>query len=298
MAVIPLYGDLASQLGRESSISRVAQSHPGLALDRYLAFQVNRNSWKFNSEEKRTLFLEFARVANEFYSSSDSPWREWSQRQKDLAISWDDAGKTTRVFTARPRWRWISGLGNETILETGITLHHVYGVPYFPGSALKGLTDAYVSKGLASQTILQKLEAMPDHKLLSNANGTSVQEKWLRLLFGQESRDDKKSMSGEIVFMDAVLACAETNAPRLVVDIMTPHFPRYYRGEVNVPLEEEDPTPIPFLAVEDGDYAITVAARSRNTPPELVDVAAELCQAALQDMGIGGKTAKGYGYFV
>ncbi len=60
----------------------------------------------------------------------------------------------------------------------------------------------------------------------------------------------------------------------------------------------EDPTPIPFLVVAGGDYRVTVAPRRKATPEAVVRAAADVCQQALEDMGVGGKTAKGYGYFV
>src|SRR5713226_261316 len=48
-------------------------------------------------------------------------------------------------FNASLDWRMAVGLGGETVLETDLTLHHLYGIPYIPGSALKGLTKAYVT---------------------------------------------------------------------------------------------------------------------------------------------------------
>src|SRR6266699_2079206 len=49
------------------------------------------------------------------------------------------------LFDAALDWRMVIGLGGESVLETDITLHHLYGIPFIPGSALKGLTRAYVS---------------------------------------------------------------------------------------------------------------------------------------------------------
>ena len=48
-------------------------------------------------------------------------------------------------FSAATDWRMVVGLGGETVLETDLTLHHLYGFPYIPGSALKGLTRAYAA---------------------------------------------------------------------------------------------------------------------------------------------------------
>ncbi|MCM8809920.1 MAG: type III-B CRISPR module RAMP protein Cmr6, partial [Candidatus Omnitrophica bacterium] len=35
--------------------------------------------------------------------------------------------------------RLIVGLGSSHALETSLTLHHIYGIPYIPASALKGV---------------------------------------------------------------------------------------------------------------------------------------------------------------
>src|SRR5690348_10448730 len=50
-----------------------------------------------------------------------------------------------QYFTATTAWRMVVGLGGETVLETDLTLHHLYGIPFIPGSALKGLTRSYVT---------------------------------------------------------------------------------------------------------------------------------------------------------
>ncbi len=43
----------------------------------------------------------------------------------------------------KPDWRLIIGLGNPSVYETSITLHHIYGFPYIPGSAIKGVVRSY-----------------------------------------------------------------------------------------------------------------------------------------------------------
>src|SRR5205085_8112131 len=55
----------------------------------------------------------------------------------------DDYGAQTH--RAQVKGRMIVGLGSESVLETSISLHRTYGVPYIPGSALKGLAANYAS---------------------------------------------------------------------------------------------------------------------------------------------------------
>ncbi|MCS6872513.1 MAG: type III-B CRISPR module RAMP protein Cmr6, partial [Anaerolineae bacterium] len=54
-------------------------------------------------------------------------------------------------FTARLQGRLIVGLGGKGAMEFGITLHRVTGLPYVPGSALKGLTRHYFLIRLAEE---------------------------------------------------------------------------------------------------------------------------------------------------
>ena len=44
--------------------------------------------------------------------------------------------------TRKDAWCW--DWATESTIETGITLHHTYGVPYLSGSALKGLVAHFV----------------------------------------------------------------------------------------------------------------------------------------------------------
>ncbi|WP_223211980.1 type III-B CRISPR module RAMP protein Cmr6 [Thermococcus henrietii] len=51
--------------------------------------------------------------------------------------------KAGRTFVLETRSRLVAGLGDESVYETSIRLLRNYGVPYIPGSALKGVTKAW-----------------------------------------------------------------------------------------------------------------------------------------------------------
>ena len=53
------------------------------------------------------------------------------------------AGVDPAQATLSTAGRLIVGLGSENVLETGIRLHHTYGLPIIPGSAFKGLAAHY-----------------------------------------------------------------------------------------------------------------------------------------------------------
>jgi CRISPR-associated protein Cmr6 len=53
----------------------------------------------------------------------------------------------------------VVGLGAASILEVGLTLHHVYGLPYFPASSFKGLVQSYELMRLAEKLEVKPLDA-------------------------------------------------------------------------------------------------------------------------------------------
>src|SRR5207245_4481556 len=61
----------------------------------------------------------------------------------------EEYGAQTR--RAQIKGRMIVGLGSESVLETSISLHRTYGVPYIPGSALKGLAANYARQKLSDE---------------------------------------------------------------------------------------------------------------------------------------------------
>jgi CRISPR-associated protein Cmr6 len=52
-------------------------------------------------------------------------------------------GPCLKSFSMSVDWRLVIGLGGSSPLDTGITLHHLYGFPYLPASGVKGITRSY-----------------------------------------------------------------------------------------------------------------------------------------------------------
>ncbi len=305
---IPVAGKLANEIipdhERFAIKMEVVRSHPGLALDRYLPFVYEPirptqrpglwRFWEFDAQKKGRWLKEFAVEANLAYAKADAPWRRWASRFEAMAADWCGSGAIS--FVVRPRWRWIVGLGNESVLETGITLHHTYGVPYLPGSALKGLTRSMLEAGIESKPkgsspAPVNLELIG--RSIESDDDQPPRERAIKALFGDDTA------AGHVVILGAVPLARPGQSPELAVDVMTPHFPSYYANHENdAPLEVEDPIPVPFLVVSKGHYQVIVAPTRASSPRDWVRFAAECCSEALADLGVGGKTAKGYGYFM
>ena len=192
-------------------------------------------------------------------------YRRFFQRWKDSMIA---LGAQTAEATVAGRM--VVGLGSESVLETSIALHRTYGVPYIPGSALKGLAAAATHK---------HQEDPEWRKVKENGEIGSSH----RVLFG-----DQES-SGYVTFYDALWIPDGDRLP-LDLDVMTVHHPDYYQGKNNAPPADWDsPTPVAFISAR-GRYLLALTG-----PEDWVEAAMKILEEALQSDGIGAKTAAGYG---
>ncbi len=162
--------------------------------------------------------------------------------------------------------RLVVGLGQESVLETSVTLHRVWGVPYLPGSALKGL---------AGRAARERLD--PPWNPGEEGGPYSV-------VFG------RLEDAGFVTFHDA-LWIPVGDAPPLDADVLTVHHPDYYGGKDALPVEWDEPNPVAFATCR-GTYEIALTG-----PAGWVEKAMEILLLALEQDGLGAKTGQGYGRF-
>lgn len=163
-----------------------------------------------------------------------------------------------RVIEAETDWRLIVGMGSGHVQETGMTLHHIYGIPYIPGSAIKGVLHHWAR----------------DNKYKDESQIFGTQEK-----------------RGEVIFMDAFPVDSVNFAP----DIINPHYPEYYGGE-KYPADWQNPIPVNFLTVEKTTFRFMfLSKKSENS--NCLDKITKWLEEIFELKGIGAKTAVGYGYF-
>ena len=194
-------------------------------------------------------------------------YRRFFQRWK---VSVEALGPCTATAEATVQGRMVVGLGAESVLETAIALHRTFGVPYIPGSALKGLAAAAAHKHLEDPEWRRVKE---DGKI-----GDSH-----LALFGDQGS------SGYVTFHDALWIPTGDRLP-LDLDVMTVHHPDYYQGKDDAPPADWDsPTPVAFVSAH-GKYLLALTG-----PEPWVRTAMAILVEALQGDGIGAKTAAGYG---
>jgi CRISPR-associated protein Cmr6 len=192
-------------------------------------------------------------------------YRRFFQRWKDSIIALG-----AQTAEASVMGRMVVGLGAESVLETSVALHRAYGVPYIPGSALKGLAAAAAHKHLED----------PKWRKVDEDGKTGESH---RILFG-----DQES-SGYVTFHDALWIPEGDKLP-LDLDVMTVHHPNYYQGKDNKPPADWDsPNPVAFVSAR-GKYLLALTG-----PEDWAEAGMKILVDALQEDGIGAKTAAGYG---
>ncbi len=232
--------------------------HASLVMDRFLRVPIKE---KEHPVERSNLFqavIDGCNGAREVYSCAFS-------RYSELLI---ESGKSARFQT---KSRLILGLGNENVLESGLCLHHTYGVPVVPGSALKGLASHYCDQ----------VWGKTDKRFCR-------EEEFYSILFG--TTED----SGHITFFDGWIT-PDTVTGSVRHDVITPHHTEYYSGNGVAPTDYDDPNPVPFLSVS-GTFLIGVSCDVPDKQGDgWADLTLALISAALGEWGIGGKTNSGYG---
>lgn len=252
---------------------RAHGAHPGLLLQRYLTKQAD-------PEERRALFdatLQAARSESlrSLYAEAFARWTR--------PVPQDEAHRSEELATAS---RLVVGLGSENVLETGLRLHHTYGVPIIPGSALKGLASHYCHDVWGQR----HSEAAAEENRLFRRGGAHHS-----LLFG--TTDD----GGVLTFHDAWITPGSLDNGAFRLDVMTPHHPKWQTNEAP-PTDFDSPVPVSFLSVA-GTFEVRLCwSGPAGTAPDQAEawtaLAMRLLREALAEWGVGGKTRSGYGRLV
>lgn len=181
---------------------------------------------------------------------------------------------------------FATGLGNEHPLENGFSFLNPYGLPYLPGSGVKG--------------VLRRAAGELAGGLFGGTAGWT--DEAIVALFGRQGDDDEGELQrGALGFWDVL---PQIQGDALKVEVMTAHQGHYYMGTAS-PHESGSPIPINFLSVPPGSrFAFHVHCNApflRRLAPDLDADGRwqELVEAAFRHaydwMGFGAKTAVGYG---
>jgi CRISPR-associated protein Cmr6 len=233
--------------------------HAGLWYDKYC--DTWRDGWTMSTQGASTPKLTWIeKVANGARVGNSELLAESVTRLHRLT---DARGGKLGIFTTESRL--VTGLGRSHPVENGFAWHPTLGVPYLPGSSVKGLVRAWAER-----------DADP-------APPEAVRQR----LFG---RADAPRSAGRVVFLDAL----PTAPVKLEADVMTPHYAGWTPAEP--PGDWREPIPVPFLVVAP-QTSFFFSLLPRGIVADEFDAVFEWLRSALLGAGAGAKTAVGYGRF-
>lgn len=243
-----------------------------------LYFDAWDQQWKIPASEKRQALKRLAPLN----AISQTLLNNLRARQKAIADWSGDAVWRLSAYSTAPL---MTGTGMEHPLENGFAFLNPYGLPYLPGSGVKGVLRRTVE--------------------LLAAGEFGDRQNWdqdvIDALFGREPESGVTETArnrGALMFWDVL---PEPAGNSLKVEIMTPHYGDYYQGNTP-PHDSGQPNPIVFLALPlNSRFEFFVQCDKaalpdsiRNNWQSLLDTA---FQYAFDWLGFGAKTAVGYGQF-
>ncbi len=245
--------------------------HAGLWFDKYLKEQKN------DDNKKKNPYADHIRQTGEIDEppAYEAFYKRWKAGLEQMGAQMREADVVGRL---------AAGLGGESVIENGMTLHRTYGVPIIPGSSLKGTTRAYAAANLDGVWGTTK-----------DKNGKDVYGDAFRTLFGGQviasgKTEGEKARAGIAVFYDALPIPGTFHIHN---EVMTVHHKQYYKDGSKPPADWDSPTPIPFPSVS-GKFLIALHAPDA---PEWASSGMGILKMALAERGVGGKTSSGYGRF-
>jgi len=219
---------------------------------------------------------------------------EKQRSQQQFCEIYEKAGYKIIKYQAELKSPLITGIGQPHPNEVGMVFDHTMGIPYIPASSVKGIVRfAHILGLINSENLSDYTDKYGEFLVESNL------ETKIPAIFGGDADEEKegkkktKKLKGKVIFLDAY----PDKIPDLHVDIMNPHYGDYYNDEKGTtpPADYLDPTPIKFLTVKPGTIFIFKALVPEDS--DLLEPLKTAFQRALEEEGMGAKTAVGYGRF-
>lgn len=263
--------------------SRGDIEHLSYKLNYFIEADIQRDG---NEHIKKIKFLDPNATFRISSHSSRTVKNMLDNRLKKIALLSDNY--FVRIFQGKVLHQIVHGLGSAHVLETSITIHPVYGVPYIPSSSLKGIVRHY---------FIQTFFDGDENRLADDAERSEKEEKLYKLyidIFGnQEQR-------GAINFLDVFFPSGE-----LKPDIMAVHYRKYYNNAGKEPAtDDESPLPVNFyVLVSDEPVEFIFYLHKEQTllsnfsHEQIAEIVGDWLKGALTQMGLGSKTSRGYGRF-
>lgn len=231
-----------------------------------------------------------AKKQNEYYTSRNKNLIKQSKNVKYEVIMQPNDVDSFDLITCYPGL--ITGIGinhssgHKNEVKLGLSFDHTTGLPYIPGSSVKGLLRSVFPSSRKSNNT-DRRDFISDILNLKQKLEVSDLERLCEDIFGSDNKDKDFHKQGRDIFFDAFPV--EAKSGLLDLDFITPHT----SGEFS------NPTPIQFMRIKE-DVTFRFAFKLSTTKlSDGLEVGPsdklELFEKILTTVGIGAKTNVGYG---
>ncbi len=240
------------------------------------------------------------------------------------------------VVFAKLEARMILNSAGGVVENGGICLDRNSGIPYIPGSTVKGCARRFAIWDLSqTEDTAKKAEKLARLCLVfgygdtewkagrDTRKGHSHSDFWLAMVPLEDAgaeldpRRDKawqevagrarqiladklgtESLPRQLQGCVSFLPAFPERDPGIDLDILTCHHPDYYQGGRPVATDDENPNPVVFPAVAKGaSFRFPILPIRPRCADEFLAAARDALSEGLQQFGLGGKTNAGYGWF-
>jgi CRISPR-associated protein Cmr6 len=264
-----------------------------LKLQKAARYEQGKDSYKFvfyKNDNRERVFLEIKANYGHLKDNFEALCNRQAQQAERLF-----PGKNRKI-TLSPQWRLILGIGGESVYETNMTLHHLYGMPYLPSSSIKGVLRSWVISQVFAQS-----DNVPNNEKkfpLINAEARAIRTNQLFCtIFGcpekvktvkfdnagnpikknneyQTTEEERSALNTEsqgiVTFFDGL----PTVAPVIKTDVMNVHYKDWYKElGYQAPTDTQRTNPIHFLTVSnDNNLAFTTHIAVQKDKLKLKDI--------------------------
>ena len=266
--------------------NRKHKFHPGLWFERFFpCWEDNNSTGEFKLSCPTSTLHDFCSEVTNLKQSVFHPQMLEEIHNRQEKIRERKAGRVLHFTTTGPL---ALGLGNSHPIENGFLFDRACGTPYLPGTAIKGICRAW-ARICNQEELANRLMGLRDDS--------------------QADVGSNESSMGELIFLDGY----PTIWPELEVDVICNHHPLFYQSAGDKrryngnpehgpsAMDIESPIPIFHLALKEGcPFTIRIipnlkiAGTAQRHQSNLKKIAAILAEA-LEYLGIGARTAVGYG---
>ncbi len=230
----------------------------------------------FENINEKTKATKYYDNANELYLT----------RIKNVLTNRQIHGYRAEIKQYKVDWRLVVGLGEASVYETSIRLHHIYGFPYIPSSSFRGSVRSWVI-----------------NKEFGGNEDEAFKDDFFTYVFGCPKTENKLEQKGNVIFYDA----NPSGEPKIDIDIINTHYADYYRdGMSSPPGDYSNPNLVNFLTVKKTTFEFCYGyntefdiSKCETTKFEktLVEQMNIWIKDSLNYQGLGAKTSVGYGFF-